>query len=268
MTDAMRNFGGSIPEFYDSIMGPAQFEPFAPELAARLPAKPVGAVLELACGTGRVTRHLRARLASGVRLVATDLSDAMLQFARGKVAGAVEWRTADACALPFRDGEFGAVVCAFGVMFMPDKKKFFSETRRVLKEGGALLFNVWDGLANNPHAKVSEDVMIGLFPDDASMRTGSMPYQFNDRAVIAGMLSEAGFGQVRMEAVRLSSSTPTARDFATGQMRGTPRGQLITQRGGDVEAVIDAIAKDLARLGGERPFRLAPQALVVEARAI
>ena len=99
MADVMRNFGGSIPEFYDSIMGPAQFEPFAAELATRLPAKPAGDVLELACGTGRVTRHLRERLSPGVRLVATDISDAMLQYARGKVAGAVEWRTADASVI-------------------------------------------------------------------------------------------------------------------------------------------------------------------------
>src|SRR5262245_58687236 len=123
MADVMRNFSGSIPEFYDSIMGPAQFEPFAAELAARVPAKPAGDVLELACGTGRVTRHLRGRLSPGVRLVATDISDAMLQYARGKVQGAVEWRTADACALPFEDASFGAVVFAFGVMFVPDRKK-------------------------------------------------------------------------------------------------------------------------------------------------
>ena len=267
MADVMRNFGGSIPEYYDSIMGPAQFEPYAAELAARLPARPAGDVLELACGTGRVTRHLRERLAPSTRLVATDLSDAMLGFARGKVRGSIDWRTADACKLPFEDASFGAVVCAFGVMFVPDKKAAFREARRVLRGGGTFLFNVWDGLENNPHAGVSEQVMTGLFPDDPSMRTGSLPYQFNDRAVIGALLSEAGFGQVRMQAVRLECSTPSARDFATGQMRGTPRGQLIAQRGGDVEGVIDAVAKGLAQLGGERPFRYTPQALVVEARA-
>jgi hypothetical protein len=159
-------------------------------------------------------------------------------------------------------------VFAFGVMFVPDKKKAFAEARRVLRAGGSLLFNVWDGLDNNPHAKVSEDVMTGLFPDDPAMRTGSMPYQFNDRAAIGALLAEARFGEVRMEAVRIPCSMPAARDFATGQMRGTPRGQLIAQKGGDVDAVIDAVAKGLARLGGDKPFRYAPQALVVEARAV
>jgi SAM-dependent methyltransferase len=267
MAEVMRSFSGSIPEYYDSIMGPAQFEPFAAELAARLPAKPPGDVLELACGTGRVTRHLRERLAAGVRLVATDLSDAMLQYARGRIQGAVEWRAADACALPFDDASFGAVVFAFGIMFVPDKKKAFAEARRVLRAGGTLLFNVWDGLEENPHARVSEDVMTGLFPGDPAMRTGSMPYQFNDRATIGAMLADARFDQVRMQAVRLECSTPSARDYATGQMRGTPRGQLVAQKGGDVDAVIDAVSRGLAGLGGEKPFRFTPQALVVEARA-
>ncbi|HEX6691668.1 MAG TPA: methyltransferase domain-containing protein [Burkholderiales bacterium] len=268
MSDVMRKFSGSIPEYYDSIMGPAQFEPFAAELAARLPAKPAGDVLELACGTGRVTQHLRKRLAPGVRLVASDLSDAMLQYARGKVHGAVEWRTADACKLPFEDASFGAVVCAFGVMFVPDKQLAFREARRVLREGGLLLFNVWDGLENNPHARPSEQVLTGLYPDDPAMKTGSMPYRFNDRKAIGAMLDAARFGQVRMEAVRLACGTPSARDFAVGQLRGTPRGQLIEQRGGNVDAVIDQVAADLARLLGDKPFRYTAQALVVEARAV
>jgi len=266
--EVMANFGGSIPEYYDSIMGPAQFEPYGADLVRRLPEKPDGEVLEVACGTGRVSRQLRERLAPAVRLVATDISDAMLEYARRKVGGAIEWRKADAAALPFGGASFGAAVCAFGVMFVPDKAAAFREARRVLREGGVLLFNVWDGLENNPHARVAEQVLTGMFPGDPAMKTGSMPYLFNDREAIAGMLDAARFGRVRMDPVRLACSTPSARDFATGQLRGTPRGQLIEQRGGKVDAVIDEVAQGLARLGGERPFRYTPQALVVEARAL
>jgi ubiquinone/menaquinone biosynthesis C-methylase UbiE len=269
MVDTARNFGaGSIPEYYDSIMGPAQFERYAGDLVRRLPARPPGDVLELACGSGIVTRALRERIDPALALVATDLSPPMLEYARRKVGGAVEWRTADAAALPFDDERFGAVVCAFGIMFVPDKQRALREARRVLREGGVLLFNVWDGLENNPHGKVAAEVMTRLYPDDPLMQSGSMPYQFNDRSQIAGMLTEAGFGAVRMDAVRLQCSAPSARDFATGQLRGTPRGQLIEQRGGAVDAVIDEVAQGLARLGGEKPFRFTPQALVVEARAV
>jgi ubiquinone/menaquinone biosynthesis C-methylase UbiE len=268
MADVSRTFSGSMPEYYDSIMGPAQFEPYGADLVRRLPVDPAGDVLEVACGTGRVTRQLRSHLAPSVRLVATDISDAMLEYGRRKVGGAIEWRKADATALPFGDAAFAAVVCAFGIMFVPDKQAALREARRALREGGMLLFNVWDGLENNPQGRAAEQVLARRFSDDPAMKAGSMPYQFNDQAVISAMLADARFGQVRMAAVRLECSAPSARDFATGQMRGTPRAGLIEQRGGRIEAVIDEVALALARVGGERPFRYTAQALVVEARAV
>ncbi len=257
-----------MPDFYDSIMGPAQFEPYGADLARRLPASPGGDVLEIACGTGRVTRQLRERLAPAVRLVATDLSDAMLEYGRRKVEGRIEWRKADATALPFPDASFAAAVCAFGIMFVPDKKAALREARRALRKGGVLLFNVWDGLENNPQGRPAEEVLMRRFPDDPAMKAGSMPYQFNDRALIGAMLDEAQFGHVHMEAVRLECSATSARDFATGQLRGTPRGAMVEQRIGQLDALIDEVAAGLARLGGERPFRYTPQALVIEARAL
>ena len=80
MVDVRVSFSGSIPEYYDSCLGPAWFEAFAADLAQRLPAKPPGDVLEIACGTGLLTRRVRERLDPARRLVATDLSKAMLDF--------------------------------------------------------------------------------------------------------------------------------------------------------------------------------------------
>jgi ubiquinone/menaquinone biosynthesis C-methylase UbiE len=268
MVDTARDFGGSIPEYYDRVMGPAQFERFADDLVRRLPQKPPGAVLELACGTGIATMRLRERVHAGVRVVATDISQAMLDYARAKTRGAVEWRLADAAALPFADGEFGAAVCAFGVMFVPDKARAFAEARRVLREQGILLFNVWDGLENNRHGNAADEVLSETFPNDPSMKFGALPYEFNDRTHIAGMLRRAGFAPPRFEAVRLQCSAPTARVFATGQLRGTPRGSLIAQRGGDVDLVLDRLASRLARIGGEAPFSYSAQALVVATHAV
>src|SRR5256885_11502127 len=155
MVDTAAEFSGSMPEHYDSILGPAQFEAFAADLVRRMPVRPRGDVLELACGTGIVTQRLRERVDSNFRLVATDVSDAMLAYARNKVKGRIDWRVADAAALPFKDETFGAVVCALGVMFVPDKTKLFAETRRVLIEGGMLLFNCWDRLGVTPPAQAA-----------------------------------------------------------------------------------------------------------------
>jgi SAM-dependent methyltransferase len=267
MVDTAANFSGSMPDYYDRIMGPGQFAVFAADLAARLPASPPGDVLELACGTGIVTRALRQRLDPEVRLVATDISDAMLQHARGKGLGKIEWQKTDASALPFAAADFAAVVCGFGVMFVPDKKKLFAEARRVLKEGGAFVFNVWDGLEANPHSQATNEVFAQLFPGDPEMRFG-LPFEFNDRAVLRALLEGARFREQRMDVVRREIRFASARELASGQLRGTPRGALLEKRGLALDGIVDKCAAALARVGGEAPFRGSAQALVVEARAV
>jgi SAM-dependent methyltransferase len=267
MVDTAANFTGAMPEYYDGIMGPAQFDVFGADLARRLPAKPPGDVLEVACGTGLVTRRLRERLDPGVRLVASDISDAMLQYARGKVAGKIEWQKADAAALPFQDASFGALVCAFGVMFVPDKTAVFREARRVLRAGGVLLFNVWDGLDANPQSRATSEVIESLFPGDPEMRFRG-PFEFNDKARLGALLSGARFGEVRIETVRFEVRAQSARQYATGQLRGTPRGALFEKRGVAIDQVIDRVAAALTAVGGESPFRCTAQAVVIEARAV
>jgi SAM-dependent methyltransferase len=269
VTDVAADFTGSMPEYYDRIMGPAQFDAFAADLVGRLSTRPPGDVLEIACGTGIVTRRLRERLDSRLRLVASDLSKSMLDYARQKLGGmrGIEWREADAAALPFKDASFGAVVCAFGVMFVPDKKAVFREARRMLHEGGVWLFNVWDGLEANAHSRATNDVIEAMFPGDPELRFRG-PFEFNDRAVLDALLAGARFGQVRMEPVQLEIKAPSARDYATGQLKGTPRGALLMRRGIAIDPLTDRIAAALAKVGGEAPFRCTAQALVVEARAV
>src|SRR6185312_17238409 len=148
-------FAGSIPQLYDEYLVPLIFEPYAEDLAARLAARNPGAVLEIAAGTGVVTRAMAKRLPASTSIVATDLNAPMIERAQAiGTARPVEWRTADASSLPFGDGTFDAVVCQFGVMFFPDRARAFAETRRVLKPGGAFLFNVWDRIVDNEFADV------------------------------------------------------------------------------------------------------------------
>src|SRR3954471_1940892 len=175
MVDTARDFGGSIPEFYDTLLGAAQFESIAADLVRRVPVRPKGEVLELACGTGIVTERLRERIDPFFHVVATDLSDDMLAYARSKVKGKIDWRRADAAALPFKEATFGLVVCGLGVMFVPEKKKLCAEVRRVLQEGGAFVFNVWDGLEHNPQGASTARVFEELFPGDPEMQFAQIP---------------------------------------------------------------------------------------------
>ena len=269
MADVQASFTGSIPEYYDSCLGPAWFDAFGEDLVGRLPAKPPGEVLEIACGTGLVTRRLRERLDPSVRLTATDLSAAMLDYARGKLAArkGIEWREADAVKLPFGDGEFGAVVCAFGVMFVPDKAAAFREARRVLKPGGVFLFNVWDRIEENPCAAVNAEVVEGLFPGDPELRF-RIPFEMHDPALLRELLAGARFRETRIENKRIQIGRVNARSVATGQIRGTPRSLLIEKRGVSLDDVIDKVAMALAKMGGADPLRAPANAIMVEACAI
>src|SRR5215510_8602710 len=130
-------FAGSIPEIYDRCMVPLIFEPYALDLAQRIAALAPADVLETAAGTGVLTRALAARLPLSVRIVSTDLNQPMLDHAARRLSGrAVEWKQADALALPFADRSFDVVACQFGAMFFPDRVQGYREARRVLRPGG------------------------------------------------------------------------------------------------------------------------------------
>ena len=256
------DFGGSVPEFYDSLLGEAYFGPQARALADRVAVNPQGNVLELACGTGRATLHIRKRLNAGRRLLATDLSAPMLAYARSKLGDqGIEWREADMCELPFEDGAFGTVVCALGFMFPPDKAKAFAQSRRVLKHGSPLLFSVWDDLDANPTPAAVGRVLEALDPG-LGFRT---PYSMNDPDQLGTWLRGAGFSDVRIEPYDFHVEGIGARDLATGHVRGTPRSSLITEKGFGFDDVIDRVARELAKCGGD-PYRAPARVLMVEAR--
>ena len=117
MSDATRAYLGSWPEFYDRLLVPVLFEPYARLLAGRLRGMTSGNVLEIAAGTGVVTRELIRTLPEAVGITATDLNQPMLDRAQS-YAGAerVRWQQADALALPFGDGSFESIVCQFDVI--------------------------------------------------------------------------------------------------------------------------------------------------------
>ena len=268
MVDTRANYGGTIPEYYDRCLGPAWFDAFGADLARRVPHRLAGDVLEIACGTGLVTRRLRERIDPARRLVASDISQAMLDYARTKLIDCpgIEWRAADAARLPFQAGEFSAVVCAFGVMFVPDKRAVFREVRRVLKSGGTILFNVWDRIEENPAAVINAEIVEGLFPGDAEVRFRT-PYEMHDPASLRQLLLEAGFRDERIEKKRVQVDGVSARTIALGQIRGSPRSLLIEKRGASLDDVVEKVAAALARAGGADPWRGPANAVVVEARA-
>src|SRR5436309_15716479 len=160
--------GERSPENYDRYLGPVIFEPWAKDLVLRLAGKKYERILEIACGTGIVTRRLRDALPATTEIIATDLNPDMFEFAKPKFRNGenVLWQPADASALPFPNCSSDAAVCQFGVMFVPDKAAAMRESYRVLRSGGVFLFNVWDSFEANPFGQIAHTTIASFFDPD------------------------------------------------------------------------------------------------------
>ena len=189
MSDKNTVFAGSIPAAYDEHLGPVLFQPYADDLAARLELPDAAKMLELACGTGIVTRTLRRKFPASVQLTATDLSESMLRYAQEHSPSepALNWATADFTALPFADASFDAVVCQFAIMFVPDKSLAAREAQRVLRPGGPFLFNVWDAIAKNPFPQLAHQIVRIFFPNDPPAFY-EVPFSYHDHVEILRLL--------------------------------------------------------------------------------
>jgi SAM-dependent methyltransferase len=268
MSDRAADFTGSIPAFYDHGLGPVFFANFADDIARRVAASAPTRVLEIAAGTGIVTRRLRDLLLPEAHLTATDLNPPMLEVARGKFRAdeAVEFEPADATALPFPDASFDAVVCQFGVMFFPDKDKGHHEAHRVLASGGRYLFSVWDSHRHNPIGRLITDIMVEFFPHDPP-QFYQVPFSYHRIDPIKDSLEATGFSDLGIAVVTLKKTVPDVATYARALVLGNPLIEQIRARGSvDPEQVIESLAEAIPREFGTDPVRLPLQAIVFEAR--
>jgi SAM-dependent methyltransferase len=259
-------FSGSIPKLYETYLVPLIFEPYAEDLARRLASRQPARVLELAAGTGVVTRQLASALPQHVFIVATDLNQSMLDYAASlQVVRPVEWRQADAMRLPFDDGTFDAVVCQFGVMFFPDKSAAFSEARRILRAGGVFLFNVWDRIEENEFADCVTTALESLFPEDPPRFLARTPHGYSDCAIVKRDLRDAGFiAAPQVDTVAARSRARSCRVPAIAYCEGTPlRNEIEARDPRRLEEATDIAAEAIARRFGRESVDGKIQAHVV-----
>jgi ubiquinone/menaquinone biosynthesis C-methylase UbiE len=266
MATTDRLFAGSIPEIYDRFLVPLIFEPYALDLAERLARTRPKHVLEIAAGTGALTRAIASRLPAHARIVATDLNEPMLDHAAAQQSDdhRIVWRQGDALALPFDDQGFDVVACQFGAMFFPDKVRAYSEARRMLKPGGHFFFNVWDHICENEFADVVTEALATLFPENPPRFMARIPHGYHDVQRIRDDLTAAGFGEISFEAVNKISQASSPRDPAIAYCQGTPlRNEIEALDASRLEEATKHAAQALAVRFGNGPIEGRIRAFVI-----
>ncbi|QDP24281.1 class I SAM-dependent methyltransferase [Bradyrhizobium cosmicum] len=269
MSSTDKVFAGSIPKLYDEYLVPMIFAVYADDIARRVAALSPSALLEIAAGTGAVTRAVAAALPGGIRYVATDLNEPMLAIAAQRQADddRITWRQADGMALPFGDAEFDVVCCQFGAMFFPDRVKAYGEVKRVLKPGGTFVFNVWDRIEDNVLTHEATMALGTMFPDDPPRFMIRTPHGYYDGDVIRSDLERAGFRDIAIETRSDISHAPSAEYVAIALCQGTPlRNEIEARDASKLQAATDIVAEAIRTRHGSGPVEGKIQAVVIEAR--
>jgi ubiquinone/menaquinone biosynthesis C-methylase UbiE len=260
-------FSGSIPKNYDAFLGPLFFELYAIDLASRIKKLQPSNILELASGTGRLTKLLPAVASKSASVIASDINPAMVSFGQKEVnAENVKWQVADAISLPFADETFDCVVVQFGVMFYSDRIKAFREAWRVLKPGGVFLFNAWNELKKNPPSFLAQKTLEHFFPVDTPAFF-SVPYSYFDETLIRSDLEKAGFKNIETELVKLTGHGRSAADTAKGLLQGTPAFTAIEERDAEkLPLIVAHLETEIANQFGKENLEVPLEAWVATAR--
>ena len=259
------DFSGSVAANYDQYLGPMFFEDYAIEVASRIdPSTKVA--LELSCGTGRVTKHIRQTLPASARLIASDISPYMLAVAKEKLnSSAIDWQIIDSQHLTFDDNSIDLVICCFGYMFVQDKSKAFKEAYRVLRPGGMLLISTWDKLEYNEASNVFRKTVKNYFGDSLP-ETYKLPFSMNDPTIIKEQLHNTGFTKINTDVVDKNSRCATAKEAAYGLVQGGSLfNEIIKRNPAWLEEITTAVENELKEKYGAAPMIAPMRAIISQA---
>jgi SAM-dependent methyltransferase len=234
---------GSSADAYDELLVPAIFEPWARSLVDVADLRPGDHVLDVACGTGAVARAAAPRVRPDGTVTGVDVNAGMLATARG-TDGTVDWRQADAAALPFPDGTFDVVLCQQGLQFMADREAATRELHRVLARPGRLALSAWRAIDHSPG--------YAAFADELERHAGAggimrAPFAFGGQDALRRVLLTAGFDRVRIMIDVKVCRFPSVAEFLRYETLASPLAEPVARL--DTEAR-DALVADLERVLG------------------
>ena len=235
--------------FYQDNVVPAILGPMGERLVEAAELRPGERVLDVACGTGAVTRKAARAVGETGRVTGLDSAAHMLEVARTvpqERAKTIRWAQGDAAVLPFADDLFHIMLCAQGYMFFPDRVQALREAVRVVAPGGRLALAVWSSPEHNPYFHA---MCEGLRPhvEEATAATMTLPFALADPSDLRSLFTEAGLSEVRVETVAASLRLPPLKQFIPRHMAAMSVAAELAKLSSEV---VDALIRDLQSVLG------------------
>jgi SAM-dependent methyltransferase len=256
---------GTGAEIYERVFVPAMMGEWASRAVALANPRAGEGILDVACGTGALTRLAAKSLGPKGRVVGLDLSSEMLDVARSMArpgtAAPIEWREGDVSEIPFDAESFDVVFCAFGLMFFPNRAAALREMRRVLRADGRLTLMVWGSMSKCPGQMAMKESWTRHFgADDAVLF--DRQHSLSDSTAVRTLIDDAGFRDSAVRAamgfVRLPSPEALARSY--GAMAGV-RADDATRA-----AVVDEVSTSLKPYVGADGLSYPIEAILASAK--
>jgi ubiquinone/menaquinone biosynthesis C-methylase UbiE len=226
MNDAAKGqVNKSAAEVYEDFFVPALFQQWAARVADAAKIESGQRVLDVACGTGTLTREIAARVGSKGSVVGVDINDGMLEVARRKAPN-VELRQGSAESLPFDDNSFDAVACQFALMFFTDRRAAIWEMLRVLRPGGRMVVAVWDRVESSPGYAAVTELLQRLFGDEAADALRA-PFNLGDLQTLRSEFANAGISNFEVTTQPGTARFKSIKDWMFTDVRGWTLADMI-----------------------------------------
>jgi ubiquinone/menaquinone biosynthesis C-methylase UbiE len=238
---------------YEALLVARMFEPWGERLLDRLQVAAGQDVVDIACGTGSVTRLAAARVGRTGSVVGTDLSARMLAIAGGKppVAGGapISYRECPADALDLADHSADVVVCQHGLQFFPERHAALVEMHRVARPGARLGLAVWSEIDLCPPFAGLGNALEQIFGSAAATGFRDGPWGFPDAELLRAEIEHAGFSEVRVETGSLPVVFEGGAEQLLATVATTPIGQQVATLTPDGRAaLVGAVGQAVASI--------------------
>lgn len=233
-----KSYGGTAAENYQRFFVPAIGAPVADDLIAVAGLQPGERVLDVACGTGVLTRLAAERVGAAGSVTGLDINPGMLAVARSVTPSnvSIDWYEADAGSMPLPDSAFDVVLCQMGLQFVPGKLAALREMRRVLKTGGRVVISV-PGPKPALFAIMTDALARHLSPQAASF--GDLVFSMHDVDELRELMRSAGFRSVHVEARPKNLRLPGPADFLWQYIHSTPLAEPAAHAGETKRAALE-----------------------------